>query len=296
MGYHSCRSQAGASGGGQPLGDIDAIDGASRGTWGSLLWLARRPNSLRLVTVGAALTVLANAFDVFGQQVVRIDVRSVPDRTQLTRVTRAENVGASFDPVSWLGAVYAGIYSAEIPELPANCASGNCTWGLVPSVGVCGACVDLTPHVPKDWIKCDMKDFGDDRLHCNYTGTVDPSMGEARTVLTSAIPQNAVHAPCQKGEDSLGGSSLTQVATNVIGPGNSTWVAHLLVVIGLDRRASYLTTGDDGSIGDHGVPSRGSELTRTLRTSSTCRYSSTPAQTQPFPPDRQAQQVPDPDP
>ena len=208
---------------GRPLGDLEAIDDASRGTWGSLLWLARRPNPRHVVTVGAALTVLANAFDVFGQQFIRIDVRSVPDRGQVARVMRAENVSASLDPVSWLGAVYAGIYSAEIPELPADCASGNCTWGLVPSVGVCGACFDLTPHMPKDWVKCDRNDFGDDQLHCNYTGTMDPIMGKQRTVLAGAIPQNAVHAPCRPGKDESGESSLANVYTNAIGPGNATW-------------------------------------------------------------------------
>lgn len=45
--------------------------------------------------------------------------------------------------VSTIAAVYSGIMSDSIPDVPISCATGNCTWPIVPTLGVCGACMNM---------------------------------------------------------------------------------------------------------------------------------------------------------
>jgi len=39
--------------------------------------------------------------------------------------------------------------SDTVPDLQITCATGNCTWPVVPTVAMCGACVDLKPKLVK---------------------------------------------------------------------------------------------------------------------------------------------------
>ena len=59
----------------RPLGDFDRFEEASRGPMGSLKLVGAGPWGL--VTIGALATVLALGFDVFIQQLVRLDPRDV---------------------------------------------------------------------------------------------------------------------------------------------------------------------------------------------------------------------------
>jgi hypothetical protein len=218
-------------GDGRPLRDLETIDKVSRGPWGSVLWLARYPNPKHLVTIGAVLTILANGLDVFSQQIISVDTRLDVDASQLARFPRVEIArNESFDEVSWLGAVYAGMYSADVPDLPATCPSGNCTWPPVMSVGVCGGCVDVTAHMPAGWVKCapTTESTSDKRVHCNYSGTARPTPErEGVMSLTDAIPQDTVFAPCEAGRDTWEGRApLSSVMTTAMGWGNSTYFAN----------------------------------------------------------------------
>ena len=47
-------------------------------------------------------------------------------------------------------ALYSGLLNPPSPEtgfLKASCSTGNCTWPITPSLGVCGECADTTSHV-----------------------------------------------------------------------------------------------------------------------------------------------------
>jgi hypothetical protein len=49
--------------------------------------------------------------------------------------------------VSALAAIYNGIISDKIDDVPISCATGNCTWPTIPTAGICGACMDMTEQV-----------------------------------------------------------------------------------------------------------------------------------------------------
>lgn len=53
-----------------------------------------------------------------------------------------------------LAAIYNGLLSNTVPDLQIPCATGNCTWPIVPTVAMCGACVDFKDLIIKT---CDRK-------------------------------------------------------------------------------------------------------------------------------------------
>ncbi|KAL9624462.1 MAG: hypothetical protein Q9160_001425 [Pyrenula sp. 1 TL-2023] len=61
---------------GRPLKDMQDLDEASRGTYGSLLLLVKL-RSINLATLGAILTILSFGFDFFAQQILGSDYRNV---------------------------------------------------------------------------------------------------------------------------------------------------------------------------------------------------------------------------
>ncbi|RYC55800.1 hypothetical protein CHU98_g10408 [Xylaria longipes] len=146
---------------GMPLQDLQYIDDASRGPWGSSVWLSKHILQPRFVNIGAAITVLAIALDAFSQNIVSIESRSVGYTSSSARVLWAQHV-SSMDRNAWLAAVYQGIFNPDVPDLPVSCPTGNCTWGTIPSIGVCGRCLDITDKMPLQWTSCS-KHF------CNYT-------------------------------------------------------------------------------------------------------------------------------
>ncbi|KAI0440412.1 hypothetical protein F4803DRAFT_527211 [Xylaria telfairii] len=136
------------------LGEFSLFDEASKGSWGSLKLLSRfkvtHPGCL-----GAALTVLALAFSTFSQQLIIFEsnvlseaptpMASVPRSTYVNTVN---GVGNAFNPtLSTKLAIYNGFMSSTITYPSASCPTGNCTWPVIPTMGVCGSCVDLTSEI-----------------------------------------------------------------------------------------------------------------------------------------------------
>ncbi|KIW64060.1 hypothetical protein PV04_09020 [Phialophora macrospora] len=152
------------------LGDFERFDDASRGAWGALQLLVRKP--LHLASLGAITTVLLLGFDTFAQQIIAIRFRDdvAPYQSGLPAVPRSEY----YDPSHFItqtsdysvvgdlqlkSAVYNGIMNQNQTQLPLTCSTGNCTWPIIPTVAVCGACVDLTSNITK---QCSSD-------YCNYT-------------------------------------------------------------------------------------------------------------------------------
>lgn len=126
------------------LGDLEAIDEASRGPWGSASWVLRHPWSLSLVSLGAWLTVIAVAFDVFSQQIILIETRRVVENSKgVAQLPWAQEVHPIAAP-DWWAAIYDGFLNPVVDDLEGTCPTGNCTWGTVPSVGICGECRNCT--------------------------------------------------------------------------------------------------------------------------------------------------------
>lgn len=42
-----------------------------------------------------------------------------------------------------MAALHNGVYGINITQLPVLCSTGNCSWPIVPTLGVCGACKDM---------------------------------------------------------------------------------------------------------------------------------------------------------
>jgi hypothetical protein len=91
--------------------------------------------------------------------------------------------------------------ATEIDDMLVNCATGNCTWPVIPTVGVCGACVDTTESIQVDLVpeiglcnitapgnltlrgRCDTQDFGP-------IMTIGPGSGEVFARLDEAPPSS----------------------------------------------------------------------------------------------------------
>ncbi|ETI21102.1 hypothetical protein G647_07446 [Cladophialophora carrionii CBS 160.54] len=152
------------------LCDFERFDDASRGAWGALQLLVRK--SLHLASLGAITTIRLLGFDTFAQQILAIRFRDdvAPYQSGLPVVARSE----CYDPSHFItqtsdyptvgdlklkSDVYNGIMNQNQTQLPLTCSTGNCTWPVIPTVAVCGACVDLTANITE---QC-----SDDC--CNYT-------------------------------------------------------------------------------------------------------------------------------
>ncbi|KAI0017769.1 hypothetical protein F4780DRAFT_573970 [Xylariomycetidae sp. FL0641] len=155
-------SAIGASG--RPFKQLESIDEASRGLWGSLTWLLRHPFHFNLITFGSLLTVLAGPLDTFSQLFISIKERSIVDPELKAHIPWADSNTKSMSQGTLLTATYVGMYSDRVDDLPPHCPSGNCTWDTpVPSLSLCGRCWDTTPSSTDSWTSCS-------GAFCDYTG------------------------------------------------------------------------------------------------------------------------------
>lgn len=127
------------------LKSLQSFDEASRGPLGSFSLLFTRPNRKSgLVTLGAAITVLALAFEAFMQQIMSYPIRQVDKDSSQAYAKRKTMLFDTMDYTQDLmGAVYAGMWTNQF-DLNPSCPSGNCTWPPFVSTGWCSQCEDIT--------------------------------------------------------------------------------------------------------------------------------------------------------
>ncbi|KAL9084301.1 MAG: hypothetical protein Q9165_008129 [Trypethelium subeluteriae] len=108
---------------GKPLGDLEVFDNASR-------------------------------FDTFSQQAFVIDDRLGNSQKFCNGVPRAimyqdvtSNSGITGLDVSAKAAINSGILSANVTPVTASCPTGDCSWPTTPTIGVCGACIDISQEL-----------------------------------------------------------------------------------------------------------------------------------------------------
>jgi hypothetical protein len=104
-------------------------------------------SSRGLPVIGAILTILSLGFDTFSQQVIASQYRTGNASKFSGNVPRAEtydDLGPSGLNVSAKAAIHSGVMSPNITSVKAFCPSGDCSWPVTPTVGVCGACMDVS--------------------------------------------------------------------------------------------------------------------------------------------------------
>ncbi|KAF2403482.1 hypothetical protein EJ06DRAFT_471465 [Trichodelitschia bisporula] len=143
---------------GQPrkLIDFERFDGASRGPWGSFMFLLHMKGR-SFASLGAIVTLLSLTLDPFFQQVVTFPQRpSIYGRSMLTRVVRFNPMDAVTQDATdhnttiispdgrldeAIGPYFLG--NPSVPPVNSFCPSGTCTWPKFDTLALCGACEDI---------------------------------------------------------------------------------------------------------------------------------------------------------
>ncbi|KAL8782737.1 MAG: hypothetical protein Q9213_005161 [Squamulea squamosa] len=131
----------------QRLSDIELYDQASRGPWGSLtmLWRVRWKD---LSSLAALVIIYSLAIDPFVQQLTHLRLeRVVADLRPSITVQWVYLVPNIFSTQS---AVIAAFFGSTMPETPAVCPSGNCSWSPYQTLAVCSQCVDISDQIHID--------------------------------------------------------------------------------------------------------------------------------------------------
>lgn len=126
----------------RPLSHAQAYDSASRGPWGSWNMLLQ-DRGRSLVSLGAAITILALVFDPFVQQILSYPVLENVHPSDGAKVPRSEFILSNAGSEDFKNAVNIGFWAGDFPVNPI-CPSGNCTWLPFRSVEVCSKCEDVT--------------------------------------------------------------------------------------------------------------------------------------------------------
>ncbi|RSL38118.1 hypothetical protein CEP53_015157 [Fusarium sp. AF-6] len=137
-----------------PLKDYALLDEASKGSWGGVRLLYRFRGS-HVACFGAALSILSQAFGLFSQQLVtlrtdQVALRSSTATGQVARTMWLKDGGSDGDYTVGRSvqatkiATYTGFVAPSIGVPQVQCPTGNCTWPIIPTIGVCGTCLNVT--------------------------------------------------------------------------------------------------------------------------------------------------------
>jgi hypothetical protein len=150
-----------------------------------LLSLRARP----LASLGAAITILALAFDPFIQQILQYSSLPYLDSQQESSVLRTSKFAIEPFSADWLKAVDTGIRSnpEQYAQKP-SCSSGNCTWAEYSTTGWCSKCQDAMPYVKLN--DCDLSGYNFDVDPLNRTGSCSIDFGHGDTVQVLSPPQS----------------------------------------------------------------------------------------------------------
>ena len=127
------------------LSDLQALDEASRGAWGSIaLFWSIRPC---LATMGAVLTVLAVAIDPFSQQIIAIHSRNAlaSNGTAYVQMARGYNLNADEEKSPTMQiAILSGLFQTNAALDPHCDSDYHCEYPEFITLGICSKCEDVT--------------------------------------------------------------------------------------------------------------------------------------------------------
>ena len=164
----------------KPLKDISYFQEASTGLGSSLILLFKRRASL-IVWLGVSCMILQTLFGAFAQQALSLPVRQIPVGANGT-ISRSltydtplgsEQIG-DFTPPEVVPemklAIYTGLLRDGVSpsEVQGSSVTGNCTFGVFASMGVCASVEDVTPNIVADCKDTEhFSGISDDK--CSYT-------------------------------------------------------------------------------------------------------------------------------
>ncbi|KAK4641219.1 hypothetical protein QC761_610450 [Podospora bellae-mahoneyi] len=138
----------------RPLHDFHVIDQASRGPWGSIVLLTRI-RTKHIVVIGAFITIISVVTSPITQLAISYPVREVV-AAELAEVPAVRTVMSPRDEVTFatrtamLEAITPdGKQSRRVRMAPtgATCPTGNCTFDVFHSLGVCVEMVDISSAI-----------------------------------------------------------------------------------------------------------------------------------------------------
>ncbi|KAF4556816.1 Hypothetical protein D9617_1g086980 [Elsinoe fawcettii] len=170
---------------GRKLIDMELIDSASRGPWGSIVLLVKR-HRMYLGLLGAILTITSLGLGTFTQLV--LTTTSVSNDYRLPAPARAEQFaliqGDYSASLNLLTSLQEGFLSDAKPEpMMPDCPTGNCDWPEFPTLAICGSCTDMTTYL---------------REACNQTTNLDrdgPALGSGPTESQVVDPNTGAPLP-----------------------------------------------------------------------------------------------------
>ncbi|KAI3317052.1 hypothetical protein HD806DRAFT_395974 [Xylariaceae sp. AK1471] len=141
----------------QTLSDINKLEEASRGPWGSLVLLFRA-REWDISVVGALGTILSLATTTFIQQTTSIKL--MPHNTDTPLITARflyhndfQDSSGGYNSLSDTmvsrfheGLYYTGSTQDESLKPPTYCFTSNCTYQIYESLAVCSSCADISSH------------------------------------------------------------------------------------------------------------------------------------------------------
>ena len=147
----------------KPLETVSYFQDARTGPMSGLLLLCKCSKSL-LVWVGVSCSILQALFGAFAQQALSLPVRSiaVSNNATISRTLTYSPVppnGISYDPSHEMevdpgaeAAILTGLTgnNADPSDVKGTCVTGNCTFGLFASIGVCASAADVTSSIVSD--------------------------------------------------------------------------------------------------------------------------------------------------
>ncbi|KAI1827489.1 hypothetical protein F4861DRAFT_536056 [Xylaria intraflava] len=138
------------------LEDFKMFDDASRGLYGALVLLWRM-KARHFACIGSVITILIQGFETFSSQMVtytetlavlkdknnlNAQLVPVPPRSETWHNIVAQNFDENPLMLSTKAAVYEGIISNAIADVPVFCETANCKWPIFPSLAVCATCAE----------------------------------------------------------------------------------------------------------------------------------------------------------
>ncbi|KAK4171881.1 hypothetical protein QBC36DRAFT_304935 [Triangularia setosa] len=138
----------------RPLYDFHILDQASRGPWGSFVLLFRLRRK-HIVVIGAVLTIMSVVTSPITQLAINYPVREVV-AAELAEIPAVRTIMSPRDEVTF--ATRTAMLEAVSPDgkssrstrmapTGALCPTGNCTFDIFHSLGVCVEMVDISSHL-----------------------------------------------------------------------------------------------------------------------------------------------------
>ena len=164
----------------KPLKDMSYFQDASTGLMSSLVLLYKRHASL-IVWLGVLCMILQVLFGPFAQQALSLPIRtiSIVDNGTISRSLSydtplgSEQIGSTAPPEvvpEMKLAIFTGLLRDGVnpSEVQGSSVTGNCTFGVFASMGVCASVEDVTPSIVADCKDTEhLSGISDDK--CSYS-------------------------------------------------------------------------------------------------------------------------------